>query len=77
MLIESIQLKNSIEIYSLFSILLINFNNKYIVLYDQKIFLKEVLPFLDCYKYLSIIIIPLIFFYNTEKIYKTNFSYVK
>ena len=77
MLIEAIQLKNSIEIYSLFSILLINFNNKYIVLYDQKIFLKEVLPFLDCYKYLSIIIIPLIFFYKDENIYKINCSDVK
>ena len=77
MLIEAIQLKNSIEIYSLFSILLINFNNKYIVLYEQKIFLKEVLPFLDCYKYLSIIIIPLIFFYKDENIYKINCSDVK
>ena len=77
MLIEAIQLKNSIEIYSLFSILLINFNNKYLVLYDQKIFLKEVFPFLDCYKYLSISIIPLIFFYKDENIYKINCTEVK
>ena len=77
MLIEAIQLKNSIEIYSLFNILLINFNNKYIALYDQKIFLREVLPFLDCYKYLSISIIPLIFFYKDENIYKINCSVVK
>ena len=77
MLIEAIQLKNSIEIYSLFSILLVNFNNKYIVLYDQKIFLKDVLPFIDCYNYLSIFITPLIFFYKDENIYKINCSEVK
>ena len=77
MMIEAIQLKNAIEIYSLFNILLINFNNKYIVLYEQKIFLREVLPFLDCYKYLSISIIPLIFFYKDENIYKINCSHVK
>lgn len=77
MFIETIQLKNSIEIYSLFSILLVNFNNKYIVLYDQKIFLKDVLPFIDCYKYLSIFITPLIFFYKDENIYKINCSEVK
>ena len=77
MFIETIQLKNSIEIYSLFSILLVNFNNKYIVLYGQKIFLKDALPFLDCYKYLSIFITPLIFFYKDENIYKINCSEVK
>ena len=77
MIIETIQLKNSIEIYSLFSILLINFNNKYIVVFSSKKFEKEVYPYLDCYKYLSIFIIPLIFFYKDENIYKIYNSKVK
>ena len=77
MIIEAIQLKNSIEIYSLFSILLINFNNKYIVVFSSKKFEKEAYPYFDCYKYLSIFIIPLIFFYKDENIYKINNSKVK
>ena len=77
MIIETIQLKNSIEIYSLFSILLINFNNKYIVVFSSKKFEIEVYPYLDCYKYLSIFIIPLIFFYKDENIYKIYNSKVK
>ena len=77
MIIEAIQLKNSIEIYSLFSILLINFNNKYIVVFSSKKFEKETYPYFDCYKYLSIFIIPLIFFYKDENIYKINNSKVK
>ena len=77
MIIEAIQLKNSIEIYSLFSILLINFNNKYIVVFSSKKFEKEVFPYFDCYKYLSISIIPLIFFYKDENIYKINNFKVK
>ena len=77
MIIEAIQLKNSIEIYSLFSILLINFNNKYLVAFSSKKFWKEAIPHFDCYKYLSIFIIPLIFFYKDENIYKINCSRVK
>ena len=77
MIIEAIQLKNSIEIYSLFYILLINFNNKYVVVFSSKKFWKEVIPYFDCYKYLSIFIIPLIFFYKDENIYKINCSRVK
>ena len=77
MIIETIQLKNSIEIYSLFSILLINFNNKYIVVFSSKKFEREAYPYFDCYKYLSIFIIPLIFFYKDESIYKINNSKVK
>ena len=77
MIIEAIQLKNSIEIYSLFSILLINFNNKYIVVFSSKKFEREAYPYFDCYKYLSIFIIPLIFFYKDESIYKINNSKVK
>ena len=77
MIIEAIQLKNAIEIYSLFNILLINFNNKFIVLFDPTKITKESQPYLNCYKYLSIFIIPLIFFYKDEKIYKINCSEVK
>ena len=77
MIIEAIQLNNSIEAYSLFSILLLNFNNRYIVSYEQKKFIKESQIYLNCYKYLSIFIIPLIFFYKDENIYKINCSEVK
>ena len=77
MIIEAIQLKNSIEIYSLFSILLINFNNKYIVSFSLNKFSQEVYPFLNYYKYLSISIVPLIFFYKDENIYKINIPNVK
>ena len=77
LVIEAIQLKNAIEIHSLFGILLINFNNKYIVVYKQNNFTKEIKKFFDCYKYISIFIIPLIFLFKDENIYKKNSTEAK
>ena len=77
MVYEAIQLKNAIEIHSLFGILLINFNNKYIVVYKSNNFTKEVKQYFDCYKYISIFIIPLIFLFKDESIYKTSNSEAK
>ena len=77
MINESIQLKNSIEIQSLFSILIINFNNKYISTFDYKEFPKEIIKFTECYKYYSIITIPLIFLHKDEIIYKNSSSEAK
>ena len=77
MLNEAIQLKNSIEIQSLFSILLINFNNKYLTNFDYKDFPKEIPQFPICYKYFSIIIIPLIFLQKDESIYSNTSTQAK
>ena len=77
MMNEAIQLKNSIEIQSLFSILLINFNNKYLTNFDYKDFPKEVPQFQICYKYFSIIIIPLIFLHKDESIYANTSTQAK
>ena len=77
MINESIQLKNSIEIQSLFSILIINFNNKYLSTFDYKDFPKEIPKFTECYKYYSIILIPLIFLHKDEIIYKNSSSEAK
>ena len=77
MLNEAIQLKNSIEIQSLFSILLINFNNKYLTNFDYKDFPKEIPQFPICYKYFSIVIIPLIFLQKDESIYSNTSAQAK
>ena len=77
MINEAIQLKNSIEIQSLFSILLINFNNKYLATFDYKDFPKEIPQFSICYKYFSVFIIPLIFLHKDESIYKNSSSDAK
>ena len=77
MINEAIQLKNSIEIQSLFSILLINFNNKYLTNFDYKDFPKEIPQFPICYKYFSIIIIPLIFLHKDESIYSNTSTQAK
>lgn len=77
MINEAIQLKNSIEIQSLFSILLINFNNKYLTNFDYKDFPKEIPQFPFCYKYFSIIIIPLIFLHKDESIYANTSTQAK
>jgi hypothetical protein len=77
MLNEAIQLKNSIEIQSLFSILLINFNNKYLTTFECKELPKDVPQFSLCYKYFVIIVIPLIFLHKDETIYKNSSSEAK
>ena len=77
MINEAIQLKNSIEIQSLFSILIINFNNKYFFSFDYNNFPKDIPNFSECYKYYSIIIIPLIFLHKDENIYKNSSSEAK
>ena len=77
MLNEAIQLKNSIEIQSLFSILLINFNNKYLATFDYKEFPKEIPQFSNCYKYFVIMAIPLIFLLKDETIYKNSWLEAK
>ena len=77
MINEAIQLKNSIEIPSLFSILIINFNSKYISTFDYKDFPKEIPKFTECYKYYSIIAIPLIFLHKDEIIYKNSSAEAK
>ena len=77
MINEAIQLKNSIEIQSLFSILIINFNNKYLYTFDYKEFPKEIPNFSNCYKYFSIMTIPLIFLHKDETIYKNSSSETK
>ena len=77
MINEAIQLKNSIEIQSLFSILIINFNNKYLYTFDYKEFPKEIPKFSNCYKYFSIMTIPLIFLHKDESIYKNSSSETK
>ena len=77
MLNEAIQLKNSIEIQSLYSILLINFNNKYLTTFDDKEFPKEIPQFSNCYKYFAIMIIPLVFLHKDENIYKNSSSEAK
>ena len=77
MLNEAIQLKNSIEIQSLYSILLINFNNKYLATFDDKEFPKEIPQFSNCYKYFAIMVIPLVFLHKDENIYKNSSSEAK
>ena len=77
MINEAIQLKSSIEIQSLFSILLINFNNKYLTNFDYKDFPKEIPQFSICYKYFSIIIIPLIFLHKDESLYANTSTQAK
>ena len=74
---EAIQLKNSIEIQSLFSILIINFNNKYLYTFNYKEFPKDIPKFTNCYKYYAIITIPLIFLHKDENIYKNSSSDAK
>ena len=74
---EAIQLKSSIEIQSLYSILVINFNNKYLFTFDYKDFPKDIPQFSDCYKYYCIITIPLIFLHKDEIIYKNSSSEAK
>ena len=77
MISEAIQLKNSIEIQSLFSILIINFNNKYLFTFEHKDFPKDIPRFSECYKYYSIITIPLIFLQKDENILKNSSSAAK
>ena len=77
MINEAIQLKSSIEIQSLYSILVINFNNKYLFTFDYKDFPKDIPQFSDCYKYYCIITIPLIFLHKDEIIYKNSSSEAK
>ena len=77
MINEAIQLKNSIDIQSLFSILITNFNNKYLYTFNYKEFPKDIPKFTNCYKYYAIITIPLIFLHKDEYIYKNSSSEVK
>ena len=77
MINDAIQLNNSIDIQSLFSILIINFNNKYIYTFDYKDFPKNIPQFSDCYKYYAIMTIPLIFLHKDEYAYKRNSSEAK
>ena len=77
MINEAIQLKNAIEIQSLFSILILNFNNKYFSSFDGKECPTNIPQFSDCYKYYSIITIPLIFLQKDERIYKHSSSEAK
>ena len=72
MINEAIQLKNSIEIQSLFSILIINFNNKFLFTFNYKEFPKDIPKFSEVYKYYCIMTIPLIFLHKDEIIYKNN-----
>jgi Dullard-like phosphatase family protein len=74
---EAIQLKNSIEIQSLFSILLINFNNKYLAAFECEEFPNDIPQFSICYKYFVIMVIPLIFLHKDETIYKNSSSEAK
>ena len=74
---DAIQLNNSIDIQSLFSILIINFNNKYIYTFDYKDFPKNIPQFSECYKYYAIMTIPLIFLHKDEYAYKRNSSEAK
>ena len=77
MINDVIQLNNSIDIQSLFSILIINFNNKYVYTFDYKDFPKNIPQFSKCFKYYAIITIPLIFLHKDEYAYKRNSSEAK
>ena len=77
MINEAIQLKNSIEIQSLFSILIINFNNKFLFTFDSKEFPKDIPKFSEVYKYYCIMTIPLIFLHKDEILYKNSSSEAK
>ena len=77
MINDVIQLNNSIDIQSLFSILIINFNNKYVYTFDYKYFHKNIPQFSKCFKYYAIMIIPLIFLNKDEYDYKRNSSEAK
>ena len=77
MINDAIQLNNSLDIQSLFSILIINFNNKYVYTFDYKYFHKNIPQFSKCFKYYAIMIIPLIFLNKDEYDYKRNSSEAK
>ena len=77
MINDAIQLNNSLDIQSLFSILIINFNNKYVYTFDYKYFHKNIPQFSKCFIYYAIMIIPLIFLNKDEYDYKRNSSEAK